>query len=368
MQRLWRFFKKEFVFTAAALLALLSMLAVPPDLGYGDYIDWRVLGVLFCLMAVVAGFLRAGVFSVLSRQVLSLSGSLRLLSALLVGLCFFSAMLVTNDVALITFVPLTLAMLKAVSQLQLVYTVVLETVAANLGSMLTPVGNPQNLYLYSYYEMSLPTFLQAVAPLCACSLLLLGLLLLLRRDTALPRTEQPGLMALDKRRFLMYLALFLLSLLTVVRLVDFRICLAVTVAVLLWFDRGIFRRVDYVLLGTFLAFFVFVGNLGRIPAVEETLSGLVAGRELLTGALISQIVSNVPAAIMLSGFTENGEALLQGVNLGGLGTLVASLANLIAYKLYAGEKGARPGMFLAVFTAVNFGLLAVLGAFCLWVA
>lgn len=349
--------REEAVFTIAATLAIVSMFFVPPDMEYTTYISYDVLAVLFCLMAVVAGFIRAGVFEYLSEKLLGASGSYRTIAAILTGVCFFGAMLVTNDVVLITFVPLTITLFGGASQKRLVFVIVMETIAANLGSMLTPIGNPQNLYLYTFFEMNIWTFLSIVFPVSLIGFILIFVALLCSRDGAMEKRHKTNPVRLQKRTLLLYGMLFVLALLTVLHVLDYRICFAVTVLVLLLFDRKLLARVDYGLLATFVAFFLFVGNVSRIEAVKDTVSMLMQGREFLTAVLASQVISNVPAAIMLSGFTDNVRELLLGVNVGGLGTLIASLASVISYKLYAGTEEARPALFLCMFTAINFAML-----------
>ena len=333
MKTVLAWLKKDVVLTVAGALALLSMLAVPPDAGYTDYIDFQVLAVLFCLMAVVAGFQRCGLFDFLSVRILALAHNTRAVALLLVGCCFFSSMLITNDVALLTFVPLTLLLFASVSAGAMVNVVVLETAAANLGSALTPIGNPQNLYLYSFYNLSPQAFFAAVVPLCLAGLVLLCGLCTVCFGAGNLRVRSEARPFVDKKRLLVFSLLFAACVATVLHALPWPACLAIVLAGALAADRGAVRRVDWALLCTFAAFFVLVGNLGRIPVVEQTAGALVAGHELTAGMLLSQAISNVPAAIMLSHFTQAAQPLLAGVNLGGLGTPVASLASLIAYKL-----------------------------------
>lgn len=354
------FLAREALPAGAIVLAAASMALVPPDAAYLSYFDFRVLALLFCLMAVVAGSARAGLFDALSAALLDRSASRRRVEALLVGACYLASMLVTNDVALLAFVPLTLGVLQFASPARLAFVVSLEAVAANLGSMLTPVGNPQNLYLYTYYGMDLGPFLAALAPYSALALGLLGLAVLAGRDAFLEVDARPRPALAHRGRLLLHAVLFAVCLLAVLRLVPVRACFAAVLAGLLAFDRRALLGVDYGLLATFAAFFVFVGNLARVPAVEAAARSLVQGRELLAGAAASQLISNVPAAILLSGFTRNARGLLLGVDLGGLGTLVASLASLIAFRLYARRPGARPLLFLGIFTAVNLAFLGAL--------
>lgn len=360
MSRVKDFVKQELTLCAAFTAALISCFFVPPDEAYWGYLDLRTLALLYCLMVVVAGLRHAGAFTVLAHRLCARAGSVRAMGLTLVLLCFFSAMLITNDVALLTFVPFAVVVLgMAHQEKELIWVVVLQTVAANLGSVLTPVGNPQNLYLYSRYDLSMVDFLSATGSLWGLSLLAV-LLLSLR----LPRDRVDVFLGeapeIDKKCLRLYLALFLLCLLVVLRLLRWQWMLGVMLLVLLALDRRRLLKADFFLLLTFVCFFVFSGNLARIGAVETLLRRLLSGRELLTAALTSQVISNVPAALLLSRFTEAGRELLLGVNIGGLGTPVASLASLISLKLYSHSQHASTGRFLALFSGVNFGLLALL--------
>ena len=357
------FVRREPVLMISVLAAAVSCVFVPPDGEYIGYIDFRTLALLYALMTVVAGLRKAGVFTVLAHGLCARAKNTRTIGIMLVCLCFSSSMLITNDVALLTFVPFAVVVLGMAGRGQdLIRVVVLQTVAANLGSMLTPVGNPQNLYLYSYYNMSVLDFLAATGPVWAAALLLiLGCCLSLsnaRLDAFLG--EEPGM---DRKALWLYLALFGVCLLTVIRVLSWPIMLGAVVLVLLAADRRILWKADFALLLTFVAFFIFAGNLARIDAVYSLLEKLLAGREYVMGLLTSQVISNVPAALLLSGFTANGKALLLGVNIGGLGTPIASLASLISMKLYSHAEHARLGKFLAEFTAINLLLLVVLSLF-----
>ena len=361
MQKLISFLKSEIVLTVALLAALLSMLIVPPDAAYAAYVDADVLMLLFSLMTVVAGLKRCGLMDRICTALVTRAKSARMLCMALSLACFFSAMLVTNDVALITFVPLTCALLASLPR-ELILTVTIETIAANLGSMATPIGNPQNLYLYSHYEMPMGTFLRAVGPLTLVSLLLVLLCCLLVRRATLAAPAQEAVRRLPALPLLMHGVQFALCLLSVLGALPKWVSFIAVLASTLVYCRALVREVDYALLATFVCFFVFVGNLGRIEAVSGLLSSVIAGREMEVGILASQVISNVPAALMLSGFTQDAASLMRGVNLGGLGTLVASLASLISFKLYAKAPGAKTGNYLAVFTTLNAACLAALYA------
>lgn len=357
------FFKKETVLCAAGILAAASMFLVPPDKEYLEYPDYRVLALLFGLMLVIAGLQSIGLFRYLGFRLLGRTKTTLQLGFLLVAMCFFGSMLITNDVALITFVPFAVMTLTMAGERRLLIpVVVLQTVAANLGSMFTPVGNPQNLYLYTAFELSMGTFLGYMLPLTLLSLLLLSaaVFLLGSKPLTVQTSENPGIP--DRKKLAVYALLFLVCLSCVLRLLSWPVMLAILVLAVLIVDRKLFGAVDYFLLLTFVCFFLFIGNVERIPAVSSLMKELIGGRELPAGAALSQIISNVPAAILLSGFTENARPLLYGVNIGGLGTLIASLASVISYRLYGNSEGARKGAYLKTFTLYNVIFLAVLYA------
>lgn len=347
----------------AAACALLSAFVVPPDAAYWGYFDIRVLILLFCLMATVAGLRSSGLFALLAHALLRGEKPFAAVVAVLVLLPFFTSMLVTNDVSLIAFVPFSVLVLQAAGRLKhLAWVVVLQTVAANLGGMVTPIGNPQNLYLYTYFHLELLPFFRTLLPYAALALaLLLACAALTGRG--LVRVELPlNTTRLKRRQCALHAALFALCLLTVARVLPAGALLAVVLAALLIFDRPALRQVDYALLLTFVCFFIFSGNIGRIEVLREVLEGFMAAQPLLAPVAASQVISNVPAAVLLSGFTDVSawESLLVGVNIGGLGTPIASLASLISLRLYMHAPGARLSRFMATFAAVNGGFLAAL--------
>lgn len=358
MQKIIGFIKKETVLTIAFVLAVGSMFITPPNAGYLEYVDYSVIALLFCLMAAVQGFSAEGLPEFASKKLTSRIHGSRALAAVLTALCFFLSMLMTNDVALITFVPLTLMLFDGRQKL-LIRTIVLETAAANLGSMATPVGNPQNLYIYSHYNYSPADFFGVMLPLSGICLLLLAVSLVFIPSENIGQSGEKAVFKPTKRLWV-YCGIFAVSLCTVARLLDYRICLAATVAALLIFNRKLFAKIDYALLGTFVCFFIFVGNISAVPQIRTLISAAADGRELILSCGLSQIISNVPCAIMLSGFTENSDALLRGVNIGGMGTLIASLASLISYKLYVRSEGAKKGRYFLEFTVLNFVYLGIL--------
>lgn len=402
-EKLLHFIKQEMVLVVATVLAIMSMFFVKPSAAYLAYIDWHVLGVLLSLMIIMAGLQRTGLFDAIGGKLLSKTKDTRQLAFILVFLCFFFSMLITNDVALFTFVPFAMIMLKKCRQEKMLIPVIaLQTIAANLGSMLTPIGNPQNLYLYNLSGMGMGEFLGVMLPytIVAGVLLAIAILLcckkqviseiLLGKNTSAEgvtsnadKTEQKDEViedsvkkeagqtlnaeqkaALEKgRNFIknsIYIILFVLSLLVVAHILPFEQVLLAILLLVFNMDRPVLKQVDYCLLLTFIAFFIFTGNMGNIEAIRVALQQLVTGRELAIGIISSQAISNVPAALLLSGFTSDYRELLIGVNIGGLGTLIASMASLISYKLFAKEYNDQKGRYFRWFTISNIIFLAVL--------
>ena len=361
---LWDFMKREAVLCISALCAAVTMFLVPPDRAYLDYIDLRVLCLLLCLMAVVAGFQTCGAFRWLTAQLLRRSKGGRVLSVMLVLLPFFSSMLVTNDVALLVFVPFTLPLLSQIGcGSKAIPMLVLQTVAANLGSMATPVGNPQNLFLYADYQLSAGGFFSVVLPLTALSLVCLTAAALPVLPKTLPPVSHETQSLQQPKKLAIYCVLFVLCLLTVFRVVHYGIMTLLVLAAIAVLEPKQLRHLDFALLATFVCFFIVSGNLGRVDAVREFLQSLLTRDPLLTAVGTSQVISNVPAAVLLAGFTDQWQSLLAGVNIGGLGTPIASLASLITLKLYLRSPEAKAGRFLGVFTLVNvIGLIVLLAA------
>lgn len=372
-QRVKIFVKKEAVLCIALVLAGISALFVPPDMAYLEYIDFRTLAILFCLMSVMAGLKKAGVFAWVAQGLLKKVRSSRSLIIILMLLCFFFSMLITNDVALITFVPFTfivLALLGEQQKRRLVLPVVaMQTVAANLGSMMTPIGNPQNLYLYGKAGISIGSFLALMFPYTVFSLVLLVAWAFWQggKDTLYINEVSLGAQAESQIKpkavllsILIYLSLFVICLLSVGHILPWQMVFAIVLVVVFMMDRQVLTQVDYALLFTFIGFFIFIGNVGRIPVFRDFLQEMLTGKEVYTSVIASQVISNVPAALLLSGFTENYTGLIVGTNLGGLGTLIASMASLISYKYIAKEEEGRKGEYLKLFTVSNLCFLAAL--------
>lgn len=374
VNRIRNFIKKEAVLCIALGLAALSVFWQPVDRGYLEYIDWDTLMLLFCLMAAMAGFQRLGVFQRIGDALLAAVKDTRSLLLILCFLPFFFSMLITNDVALITFAPFGMIVLQMCGKEKLVIPlVVLQTIAANMGSSLTPIGNPQNLYLYGQSGAKVGDFLLWMLPYTLVTGICIGLAVLFQKKEKVDyRPEKGGAVWGKKRKFyfISYAVLFLFCLLSVAKVLSPMLLFFVTLAFLLAVDRKILRCIDYALLGTFIGFFIFIGNLGRVSAFRDFFAGILTGHETLAGVISSQVISNVPAALLLSGFTDKWESLVVGTNLGGLGTLIASMASLISYKQMVRQYPGLKGKYFLYFTLGNVGMLfillgvyAVLGAF-----
>ena len=372
MRAVLNFFKKEAVLCISGILAVISCFIVPPSSAYAEYIDFRVLILLFCLMLVVAGIRQTGAFTVICDALLKKLHSIKTVGLVLVLLSFFMSMLLTNDVSLVTIVPFTLLLFENLQGEKkgraLIILLVLETVSANLGSMLTPMGNPQNLYLYSKFNLSFGEFFKIVFPYSALSLVILiasVFLLLPKMNTKKP---DGGAKIDSKFRLIMYIILFAVNMLTILRILNDKILLAIVVVAVLLLDRRLFGQADYSLLLTFVFFFIFVGNMGSIPALSEGLGSVLRGREVWISAALSQVISNVPASILLSRLSDNAPALIVGINLGGLGTLIASMASLITYKFYARAPESSPKKYILTFTIYSVCCFAVLAGLYLLIS
>ncbi len=361
MKKFVSFVKREIVLTIAVLLAVISAFFVKSGPAYLSYIDYRVLVLLFCLMLVVAGMKSLGVFRMLGEMLCQHVKNTRQLTAVFLFLCFTLSMLITNDVALITFVPFTISVFAMTGNTEfLIPVIVLETIAANLGSMLTPIGNPQNLLLFSLSNMSVGTFILYMLPLTLVSFLLIFACLPFVKKKELLQVTKSKEAALDKKKLSIYLLLFFVCLGNVFHLYSYWIVLVIVTVTLLIVNRQLFREVDYSLLFTFVGFFIFIGNMKQVEVVHVLLTSIIEGNEFMTGVLLSQIISNVPAAMLLSGFTNDYKNLLYGVNAGGLGTLIASMASLISYRLYVKEFPENKKNYFLQFTVYNVILLLAL--------
>ena len=360
-------FKKDPVFWISGALAILSSLVFPASSGILASIDFDTLILLFALMLSMEGLKRKNVFRLTGQTLLKRVRTQRGVVLTLTALCFFSSMFITNDVALITFIPLGLLVFDLANlEKHLCFGVTVMTIAANLGSMLTPVGNPQNLYLYALSGQSLPQFLLLMLPYSLLAAVMLGGCIFLMCKNAPVSFTLDSAENVSFRSICPYLLLFLLALLCVAGVFPKWILFPAALVLIFFADRSLFLKADYSLLATFVFFFVFIGNVKGLSELCRVIESLLAGRECLAGVLLSQVISNVPAAILLSGYTRQFSALIVGTNLGGLGTLIASMASLISYKLLAASHPEQKGRYLGVFTAWNLAFLVVLCALA-WV-
>lgn len=330
------FVKKECVLVIALTLAILSSIFSIPKV---SYIDFKVLILLFNLMVVVAAFKDLKVLDSIAIGLLKKCNTYTSISLSLVFLTFISSMIVTNDVALITFVPLSIVISKK-ANINVLKIVVFQTLAANLGSSFTPMGNPQNLFIYSFYNLSPIDFFKITLPIVILAVLFLVLLVLKDKKMNLS-LDLEDVKIDNKRDVYLFSALFLIILLSVFHIIDYKVTFLITIIMVLLLNKKLFSQVDYSLLVTFIGFFIFVGNISTMNVVKNFMEGILGSPEstFLSSVLSSQFISNVPATMLLSGFTNHFKELLLGVNIGGMGTLIASLASVISYKIYTSEFG-----------------------------
>ncbi|MGG7163192.1 SLC13 family permease [Clostridium ihumii] len=352
------FFKKECVLIIATLLALITSLISMPKL---EYIDFKVLILLFNLMVIVAALNKFKVLDKIAITLLEKCTTSRKVNLVLVFITFFSAMFVTNDVALITFVPLTIITSKK-ANINALKTIVFQTLGANLGSALTPMGNPQNLFIYSFYNMNIISFLKSTFPLILIGLVFLSILIFKEKDFKLNFNVEK-IEIKDKNKIFLVVALFFLVILSVFKIIDYKITFILTIIFVVFLDKSLFKKVDYSLLLTFVAFFIFIGNISSMEEVKIFMENLFNSSKstYFYSILSSQIISNVPATMLISNFTNYSKELLLGVNIGGMGTLIASLASLISYKLYVKEIKDENNNYIKVFTLYNLlGLIVII--------
>lgn len=359
------FAKKNTVMLIAFVAALATSFIVPPDGDYVGYIDLKTLSCLFCVLAVVCALKNISFFYILAKKIVRRFKNARMSVLALVYITFIGSMLIANDMALLTFLPLGYFVLSATDKTKyMAFTFIMQNIAANLGGMLTPFGNPQNLYLYTAFNIPNGEFLSIMAPPFILSVLLITLCCVVFVK-AEPLFVEDGGEKLPKARTALYLALFALSVAIVFRGIPYWIGLAVIPSVLIFADRRALKAVDYPLLLTFVFFFIFAGNMARIDAVKDIISGLLDKNTLVFSTLSCQFISNVPSAVLMSHFTDNYPALLVGVNIGGVGTLISSLASLITFREYTRRNPGRTAYYIRKFSAFNFGFLAVLLGFML---
>ena len=355
-----RFIKKNAVLCIAMLAAAVTCFFVPPDAAYADYFDWKTLSCLFLTLLVVCALRNIKFFTIMARKLVLLSGSLRVLFLVLVTITFVGSLLIANDMALITFLPLGYFALSVTKQEKyMAYLFILQNISANLGGMLTPFGNPQNLYLYSYFNIPTGEFCAIMLPPFLLAITLLAICCCAVKNEKL-HIDEAFSEKLNVRRAVLYIVLFLISILIVFRVVSVFVGMIVVPLVMLLTDPDALKDVDYGLLGTFFCFFIFSGNLARIDAVSAFFAGLLDWDTLLVSIASCQFISNVPTAILFSRFTQDYHSLLLGVNLGGAGTLIASLASLITFSEFRVLYPERTKEYLVLFAALNAAFLLVM--------
>lgn len=366
MEKFIKIARRNTVLIIAFLAAVITSFLIPPDDRYIGYFDFKTLTCLFCVLAVVCALKNINFFYILACRIVKSFKNARMCVIVLVWVTFIGSMLIANDMALLTFLPLGYFVLHTTGKEKyMAFTFIMQNIAANLGGMLTPFGNPQNLYLYSKFNIPideftmimLPPFLLSIALITACCFIFVK---------AEPMTFSDDKVKLNIPRAVIYLILFAFSLIIVFRIIPYYIGLVVVPAALLIADRKALKMVDYGLLLTFVCFFIFAGNMARIDAVREGFSYLLRQNTLIFSILSCQVISNVPSAILLSQFTGDYHSLLLGVNIGGVGTLIASLASLITLRQYNAYYPQKTAAYIGKFTAFNFGFLIILSAFCLF--
>ena len=357
------FVKKNVVMFVAMLAAIITCFFIPPDRAYLDYFDVKTLTCLFCVLAVVCALKNINFFYILAKKLIQTFRNTRICILALVYITFIGSMLIANDMALLTFLPLgTYVMTSTGKGKYMAFTFIMQNIAANLGGMLTPFGNPQNLYLYTKFQIPTGEFVSIMAApfVLAIALITLCCIFFIKPEPLELKDEK---ISLPAGRSIIYLLLFILAIAIVFRGIPYGIGLIVIPAAMLILDRKALKMVDYPLLFTFVFFFVFSGNMARIDVVRSFFSFLLEKNTLLVSMLSCQVISNVPSAILLSQFTDNYKHLLLGVNIGGVGTLIASLASLITFREYTQHNKGKTGYYILLFSAFNFAFLIVLALF-----
>ena len=356
------FVKKEVVLSVAIVAMIITMFFVPVDKEYLEYFEYKTLIALFCMLAVVAGLKSTNIFELVSKKLIGLFKTRRAVIYCLVYGTYLFDMIVANDMSLITFLPLTYLVLhKTNNDKYLAFTFIMQTIAANMGGMITPYGNPQNLYLFSFYEIAIPEFFKALLlqSITVAVMLFICVLFVKNEPLTLKNEEK---FEIKKKELAVYAVLFVLVILSIFRVVPHVVTLALVILAVLIVDRKRFKYVDYALLATFCVFFVFSGNMARIDAVKELISVIVEKNTLIAGVVSCQFISNVPTAIFLSKFTQNWQDLLIAVNIGSLGIIISSLASLITLKEYLKHQPEGLKKYMIKFTLLNTIFLVVLSA------
>ena len=354
------FLKKNTVTVIAFFAAAITCIIVPFDKEYTGYFDFKTLTCLFCVLAVVCALKNINFFYILARKAVLKFKTARNCVLAIVYITFIGSMLIANDMALLTFLPLGYFLLSSTNKRKyMAFTFIMQNIAANLGGMLTPFGNPQNLYLYTKFNIPTLEFMRIMSVPFAVSIMIITVccIIFIKPEELKPEDEE---ITFDKKRAVIYLILFALAIVIVFRVIPYVTGLVIIPAILLFMDRKALKDVDYPLLLTFVFFFVFAGNMARIDAVRNIFSVLLERNTLIFSILSCQVISNVPSAILLSQFTANYRDLLLGVNIGGVGTLIASLASLITFREYVKHNPGKTLRYVALFSAFNFVFLICL--------
>ena len=358
--KIFEFISKNTVLVIAATLAIISCFIVKPDAKYIEYFDFKTLTCLFCTLAVICALKNIRFFTITANKIVALTGNTRTLALTLVYITFVGSMFLANDMALLTFLPLGYISLSATKKEKYMAPIfIIQNISANLGGMLTPFGNPQNLYIYSKFNIPTLEFMSIMALPFVLSIILFTVCCLFIPKEALSinnETEEK----VNTKKTVFYLILFGMTILMVFRLIPYYVCLPIILVSIFVTDRKALAKVDYLLLLTFVCFFLLAGNISRIEIVSSFFSSLLDKSTLLTSIFSCQVISNVPSAILLSEFTTNYKELLLGVNIGGVGTLISSLASLITFREYTSHVKGKTAQYLGLFTALNFGFLAIL--------
>ena len=352
-EKILNFIKNEVVLSVAILITIVTCFFVPPDKEYITYFDYKTLICLFCMLAVVAGLKSTNAFELISRKMIGLFHTRRAVIYALVYGTFFFDMIVANDMSLITFLPLTYIVLHSTkNDKYLAFTFIMQTIAANMGGMITPYGNPQNLYLYSYYNIGTLEFFSILLFQAITVAVLLYICCAFIHNEPL-KLRKNSKIIISKKELYIYAVLFIIVILTIFRVIPYLITLGIVVTTILIFDRKRFKQVDYALIATFCVFFIFSGNIARISVIKEFISKIVVKNTLLAGIISCQFISNVPTAIFLSKFTTNYQELLISVNIGSLGIIISSLASLITLKEFLKHQPKKFWKYLSMFTLFN---------------
>lgn len=354
------FVSKNIVLVIAAILAIISCFIVKPDAQYLEYFDFKTLTCLFCTLAVICALKNIRFFTITANKIVALTGNTRSLALTLVYITFIGSMFLANDMALLTFLPLGYISLSATKKEKYMAPIfIIQNISANLGGMLTPFGNPQNLYIYAKFNIPTMEFMSIMAlPFVLSIILFTVCCLFIPKETLSINNEENE--KIDKKKTAFYLVLFAMTILMVFRVIPYYVCLPIILFSIMIMDKNALAKVDYLLLLTFVCFFLLAGNISRIEVVNTFFSTLLEKNTLLTSILSCQVISNVPSAILLSEFTTNYKELLLGVNIGGVGTLISSLASLITFREYTSHVKGKTAQYVGLFSALNFGFLIVL--------